>query len=166
MVETLPSTRVREREYLRHHTTFKIGGPADLFVEPTTMAELSFCALRTIHEFDVPVTIVSVADPIFSWRMVAFAVLLYLFDIRHKLWTVMIMYCIGSGYMWKTLLSSHGENGLTGLWVCIGIPGIRGAVFVNAGAYDGEMSRESLRSSCRFRAISKNTMHHLNFESS
>ncbi len=51
------TTRVREEEYLRHHTTFKIGGPADLFVEPTTMAELSF-ALRTIHEFDVPVTII------------------------------------------------------------------------------------------------------------
>ena len=51
LLEKLPSTRVREQELLCHHTTFKIGGPADLFIEPTTMAELSF-TLRTIHELD------------------------------------------------------------------------------------------------------------------
>ena len=48
LLEKLPSTRVREQELLCHHTTFKIGGPADLFIEPTTMAELSF-TLRTLH---------------------------------------------------------------------------------------------------------------------
>mgnify|MGYP004443704005 CR=1 FL=1 len=57
LLEKLPSTRVREEEYLRYHTTFKIGGPADVFSEPTTIAELIF-ALRTIHEFYVPVTII------------------------------------------------------------------------------------------------------------
>ncbi|MDU1276567.1 MAG: UDP-N-acetylmuramate dehydrogenase, partial [Veillonella sp.] len=35
LLEKLPSTRVREQELLCHHTTFKIGGPADLFIEPT-----------------------------------------------------------------------------------------------------------------------------------
>ena len=34
LLEKLPSTRVREQELLCHHTTFKIGGPADLFIEP------------------------------------------------------------------------------------------------------------------------------------
>ena len=40
LLEKLPSTRVREQELLCHHTTFKIGGPADLFIEPTTMDEV------------------------------------------------------------------------------------------------------------------------------
>ena len=57
LLEKLPSTRVREQELLCHHTTFKIGGPADLFIEPTTMDELSF-TLRKIHESQVPVTII------------------------------------------------------------------------------------------------------------
>ena len=57
LLKELPSTRVREQELLCNHTTFKIGGPADLFIEPTTMAELSF-ALRTIHELEVPVTVI------------------------------------------------------------------------------------------------------------
>ena len=108
LLETLPSTRVREEEYLRHHTTFKIGGPADLFVEPTTMAELSF-ALRTIHEFDVPVTIIGCGSNILvKDGGIRGAVV----SVRHM---TQIMDC--------------NDNVL-----CIG------AVFMNAGAYDGEMS--------------------------
>ena len=105
LLEKLPSTRVREQELLCHHTTFKIGGPADLFIEPTTMAELSF-TLRTIHELDVPVTI------------------------------------IGCGsYMLKDASEFAWQNSLSGLEFAIGIPGtLGGAVFMNAGAYDGEMS--------------------------
>ena len=32
LLKELPSTRVREQELLCNHTTFKIGGPADLFI--------------------------------------------------------------------------------------------------------------------------------------
>ena len=140
LLETLPSTRVREEEYLRHHTTFKIGGPADLFVEPTTMAELSF-ALRTIHEFDVPVTIIGCGSNILvKDGGIRGAVV----SVRHM---TQIMDCndnvlyIGSGYMLKDASEFAWENGLTGLEFAIGIPGtLGGAVFMNAGAYDGEMS--------------------------
>ena len=122
LLKELPSTRVREEEYLRHHTTFKIGGPADLFVEPTTMAELSF-ALRTIHEFDVPVTIIGCGSNI----------LVKDGGIRGAVVSV--------GYMLKDASEFAWENGLTGLEFAIGIPGtLGGAVFMNAGAYDGEMS--------------------------
>ena len=140
LLETLPSTRVREEEYLRHHTTFKIGGPADLFVEPTTMAELSF-ALRTIHEFDVPVTIIGcgsnilVKDGGIRGAVVSVRHLTQIMDCNDN------VLCIGSGYMLKDASEFAWENGLTGLEFAIGIPGtLGGAVFMNAGAYDGEMS--------------------------
>ena len=140
LLETLPSTRVREEEYLRHHTTFKIGGPADLFVEPTTMAELSF-ALRTIHEFDVPVTIVGcgsnilVKDGGIRGAVVSVRYMTQIMDCNDN------VLCIGSGYMLKDASEFAWENGLTGLEFAIGIPGtLGGAVFMNAGAYDGEMS--------------------------
>ena len=140
LLEKLPSTRVREEEYLRHHTTFKIGGPADLFVEPITMAELSF-ALRTIHEFNVPVTIIGCGSNILvKDGGIRGAVV----SARHM---TQIMDCndntlyIGSGYMLKDASEFAWENGLTGLEFAIGIPGtLGGAVFMNAGAYDGEMS--------------------------
>ena len=140
LLETLPSTRVREEEYLRHHTTFKIGGPADLFVEPTTMAELSF-ALRTIHEFDVPVTIIGcgsnilVKDGGIRGAVVSVRHMTQIMDCNDN------VLCIGSGYMLKEASEFAWENGLTGLEFAIGIPGtLGGAVFMNAGAYDGEMS--------------------------
>ena len=140
LLETLPSTRVREEEYLRHHTTFKIGGPADLFVEPTTMAELSF-ALRTIHEFDVPVTIIGcgsnilVKDGGIRGAVVSVRHMTQIMDCNDN------VLCIGSGYMLKDASEFAWENGLTGLEFAIGIPGtLGGAVFMNAGAYDGELS--------------------------
>ena len=140
LLEELPSTRVREEEYLRHHTTFKIGGPADLFVEPTTMAELSF-ALRTIHEFDVPVTIIGcgsnilVKDGGIRGAVVSVRHMTQIMDCNDN------VLCIGSGYMLKDASEFAWENGLTGLDFAIGIPGtLGGAVFMNAGAYDGEMS--------------------------
>lgn len=140
LLETLPSTRVREEEYLRHHTTFKIGGPADLFVEPTTMAELNF-ALRTIHEFDVPVTIIGcgsnilVKDGGIRGAVVSVRHMTQIMDCNDN------VLCIGSGYMLKDASEFAWENGLTGLEFAIGIPGtLGGAVFMNAGAYDGEMS--------------------------
>ena len=140
LLETLPNTRVREEEYLRHHTTFKIGGPADLFVEPTTMAELSF-ALRTIHEFDVPVTIIGcgsnilVKDGGIRGAVVSVRHMTQIMDCNDN------VLCIGSGYMLKDASEFAWENGLTGLEFAIGIPGtLGGAVFMNAGAYDGEMS--------------------------
>ena len=140
LLETLPSTRVREEEYLRHHTTFKIGGPADLFVEPTTMAELSF-ALRTIHEFDVPVTIIGcgsnilVKDGGIRGAVVSVRHMTQIMDCNDN------VLCIGSGYMLKDASEFAWENGLTGLEFAIGIPGtLGGAVFMNAGAYDGGMS--------------------------
>ena len=140
LLETLPSTRVREEEYLRHHTTFKIGGPADLFVEPITMAELSF-ALRTIHEFNVPVTIIGcgsnilVKDGGIRGAVVSVRHMTQIMDCNDN------TLCIGSGYMLKDASEFAWENGLTGLEFAIGIPGtLGGAVFMNAGAYDGEMS--------------------------
>ena len=140
LLEILPSTRVREQERLCHHTTFKIGGPADLFIEPTTMAELSF-VLRTIHEFQVPVTIIGcgsnilVKDGGIRGAVVSVRHMTQIMDCNDN------VLCIGSGYMLKDASEFAWENGLTGLEFAIGIPGtLGGAVFMNAGAYDGEMS--------------------------
>jgi UDP-N-acetylmuramate dehydrogenase len=47
-----------------------------------------------------------------------------------------------AGYMMKDVCQFAQENGLTGIEFACGIPGtLGGAVFMNAGAYDGEMSR-------------------------
>ena len=140
LLEKLPSTRVREQELLCHHTTFKIGGPADLFIEPTRWQKLSF-TLRTIHELDVPVTIIGcgsnilVKDGGIRGAVVSVRHMTQIMDCNEN------TLCIGSGYMLKDASEFAWENSLSGLEFAIGIPGtLGGAVFMNAGAYDGEMS--------------------------
>ena len=140
LLKELPITRVREQELLCNHTTFKIGGPADLFIEPTTMAELSF-TLRTIHELKVPVTVIGcgsnilVKDGGIRGAVVSVRHMTQIMDCNDN------VLCIGSGYMLKDASEFAWGNGLSGLEFAIGIPGtLGGAVFMNAGAYDGEMS--------------------------
>src|SRR5579875_21002 len=48
---------VSECEPLAHHTTWRIGGPADLFVSPRTVRELQQ-AVASAHAFRVPVTVI------------------------------------------------------------------------------------------------------------
>lgn len=140
LLERLPGTRVRERELLCEHTTFKIGGPADLFIEPTSMTELSF-VLRTIHEQRVPVTVIGcgsnilVKDGGIRGAVVSVRQMMQIMDCNDN------TLCIGSGFMLKDASEFAWKNSLTGLEFAIGIPGtLGGAVFMNAGAYDGEMS--------------------------
>lgn len=136
----LPVDRVRLCERLADHTTFAIGGPADVFVEPINMDELSF-ALQTIHSMDVPLTILGGGSNMLVRDGGIRGVVV---SLRHM---TQVMECegnqivIGAGYMLKDASEFAYEQGLTGLEFAIGIPGtIGGAVFMNAGAYDGEMS--------------------------
>lgn len=136
----LPVDRVRLCERLADHTTFAIGGPADVFVEPINMDELSF-ALQTIHSMDVPLTILGGGSNMLVRDGGIRGVVV---SLRHM---TQVMACegnkivIGAGYMLKDASEFAWQQGLTGLEFAIGIPGtIGGAVFMNAGAYDGEMS--------------------------
>lgn len=55
LVEALGPERVRNQHLLAPLTTFKVGGIADLFVEPASAAEIVAC-LRLAHTHGVPVT--------------------------------------------------------------------------------------------------------------
>ncbi|MBP6923101.1 MAG: UDP-N-acetylmuramate dehydrogenase [Veillonella sp.] len=140
LLTELPETRVRESERLAEHTTFKIGGPADIFVEPVNMHELSF-VLKSIHDSGIPVTVIGcgsnilVKDGGIRGAVVSLRHMTQIKDCNDG------VLCVGSGFTLKEVSEFAWEQGLTGLEFAIGIPGtLGGAVFMNAGAYDGEMS--------------------------
>ena len=54
---TWPCDRIRPREPLANQTSFRIGGPADWFAEPSTVEEL-LEVLRDAHRLGLPVTVV------------------------------------------------------------------------------------------------------------
>ena len=111
--EAAPEIDIAENELMRRYTTFAIGGPADLFVQPKTRRELT-AALAVLRERNIPFLLLGNG----SNMLVAEA-----------------------GALLSRIARRAQRSGLTGAEFAGGIPGsLGGAVYMNAGAYDGTMA--------------------------
>ena len=123
---------------MSEYTSFKIGGPCDLLVTPPDPDALA-CVLRYAHERALPTFILGkgsnllVADTGMDGIVISLARLNQVhIDGNH-------VYC-EAGVTLKDLCDAVADAGLSGLEFACGIPGsLGGAVYMNAGAYDGEM---------------------------
>lgn len=129
-----------ENESMSEHTTFRIGGPADLFVVPTTVeglaAVVSACNKEGVYCFILGNgSNVLVSDKGIRGVVVSTAACLN----NIELIGAYEIKC-GAGVKLSRLSDLACENSLTGAEFAWGIPGtVGGAVYMNAGAYDGEM---------------------------
>lgn len=130
-----PATAIRRREPLARYTTLRVGGPADVFVEPASEADLAtavrFCGARQIPFFilgrgsnllvrdgGVRGVVISLSAPAFSQIVVSGEQL----------------HC-GAGARLKNVSVEAKRQGLSGLEFLEGIPGsVGGALRMNAGA--------------------------------
>ena len=129
---------VQKNESMCNHTTFRIGGPADAYIEPATkeafcrvMAEAARRNIRTI-------VIGRGSNLLFDDAGFRGAVIstTQLRSIRIEGNTVHA----GAGASLNACANAACEAGLTGMEFAFGIPGsVGGAVFMNAGAYGGEI---------------------------
>lgn len=127
-------------EMMSKHTTFKIGGPADLFIEVNNLKELKEI-LSITKENKIPVlTIGKGSNLLVSDKGIRGVVLKLSGDFsRIEVLDDNKIKC-GSAVPLARLCKEALENSLTGLEFAFGIPGcVGGAVFMNAGAYGGEM---------------------------
>jgi UDP-N-acetylmuramate dehydrogenase len=120
---------------LSRHTSFKIGGPADLFVEPVTMTELVM-VLSTLRQEEIPVYLLGsgtnllVSDAGYRGAVVRLAGEFKQFIYGN--------YCVdaGAAVPLARLAVDAGKRGLAGLDFAAGIPGtVGGALVMNAGAH-------------------------------
>ncbi|HWR43821.1 MAG TPA: UDP-N-acetylmuramate dehydrogenase [Sporomusa sp.] len=139
--KTIPPERLLVDEPMSKHTTFKIGGPADYLVFPAAVQEVA-SVLDTAKQYGVPVTVlgngsnVLVLDRGIRGLVVKFGP--EMGYIRHSGSTLFA----GAGALLADVSKYAATNNLTGFEFAIGIPGsIGGAVFMNAGAYEGDMSQ-------------------------
>ena len=125
-------------EPMKKHTTFRIGGNADMFVAPKLSQIPQIIALA--KEYEVPVTIVGngsnllIGDKGIRGLVVCFSKLAeeLVIDGTHM--------TIGAGTLLSKAASEAAKKGLSGLEFAAGIPGtLGGAMVMNAGAYGGEM---------------------------
>ena len=130
-----PGTVIRRAEPLARHTTLRVGGPADVFVEPASVADLSatvkFCGVNRrpffilgrgsnllVRDGGVRGVVISLSAEIFSG-------ITLVGDQLH----------CGAGARLKYVSVEAKRQGLSGLEFLEGIPGsVGGALRMNAGA--------------------------------
>lgn len=130
----------RKYELLSKHTTFKIGGVADTYVKVTSLSKLS-TILKECRESDIDYMIIGNGSNILASDDGYRGVVIRLDGDFRKIALVDgdTVYC-GAGATLAALCKFALNNGLSGLEFAWGIPGsVGGAVFMNAGAYGGEM---------------------------
>lgn len=136
--KSLPELEIREREPMRVHTTFRIGGEADVFISPK--AEELEAVLAIAKEEQVPVTVIGngsnllVSDGGIRGLVVEIGAGMSLVSLEGNLLTA------EAGALLSKVAGVAASAGLGGMEFAAGIPGsVGGAVTMNAGAYGGEM---------------------------
>ena len=136
--QILTKDRIRQNEPMKNHTTFRVGGPADIFLTPS--AEELPAVLSVCREEHVPVTVIGNGSNLLvgdqGIRGVVICICFGMRGIRvdgEKIF-------LEAGVTLAAAAQQAAKAGLTGLEFASGIPGtFGGAVVMNAGAYGGEM---------------------------
>ena len=127
-------------EPMNKHTSFKIAGTADTYIKVDTLSKLS-AILKECKESDIEYTLLgNGSNVLVSDDGIRGVVIRLAGDFRQiTLVDETTIFC-GAGATLAYLCKFALNCGLTGLEFAWGIPGsVGGAVFMNAGAYDGEM---------------------------
>ncbi|MDR2666135.1 MAG: UDP-N-acetylmuramate dehydrogenase [Endomicrobium sp.] len=124
--------KILRDELLLKHCSFKIGGPADFFIEiPNECALLEF--LKIVSGFDKYYILGKGTNVLFSDEGYR-GIVVYLTEDFKKSYVFENQISCGGGMLISDLLKTTLKNNLTGLEYLAGIPGtVGGAVYGNAG---------------------------------
>ncbi len=122
------------------YTTFKIGGPADIVITPLGAEELKTAIILCREEKTPYMLIGRGSNLLVSDRGISGAVIHICKGFDEIISVGDNRVVCGAGASLSALCMFCLENSLSGLEFAYGIPGsVGGAVFMNAGAYGGEM---------------------------
>ena len=131
--------RIREHEPMSHHTTFRIGGPADLFLDCASGAPLEEI-IPCIRKAGVPLYVIGRGSNLLVRDEGVRGVVLCTAEM-HEITVKGSVIRAEAGASLFSLASTALRYELTGAEFAAGIPGtLGGAVFMNAGAYGGQMA--------------------------
>ncbi|MFB5194083.1 UDP-N-acetylenolpyruvoylglucosamine reductase [Bacillus sp. AFS073361] len=133
--------KVKENEPLANHTTMKIGGPADLFIEPSSVENLK-TVMNVIENHGLPWRAIGrgsnllVSDKGIEGAVIKLSSGMDHLEINDTSITV------GGGHSLVSFSTLISKKGLAGLEFASGIPGsVGGAVYMNAGAHGSDISK-------------------------
>ena len=152
----------RQNEPMRAHTTFKIGGEADIFIIPASPAALIY-AVKKCNELEIPYFILGNGSNLLVSDGGIEGAVISLSGINGISYDGEKITC-GAGAMLSSVCLKALSLSLTGLEFAYGIPGTAGgALYMNAGAYGGQMadvieSTECLTASGEIKTLKKEDM--------
>lgn len=128
-----------ENEPMRNHTSFKIGGNADVLIRVKNTEELKNTLILS-KKYGVPSFVIGRGSNLLVSDGGIEGAVISLCDMDGIEADGERIIC-GAGASLSSVCRAACENSLTGLEFAFGIPGsVGGALYMNAGAYGGEMS--------------------------
>lgn len=129
---------IKVNEPMKKHITFKVGGPADILLEPSDEEQI-IKSIEICKNNNIPYIVIGNGSNLLVRDGGIRGVIIKLSGLNFiKVDGNYIT--AGAGVALKEVSDVALENSLTGFEFASGIPGsVGGAVFMNAGAYDGEM---------------------------
>lgn len=139
LIDRIPSERVLVNESMKKHTSFRIGGPADIMVLPTDPQEIRY-VIQLCKELSIPFYVMGNGSNLLvrdkGIRGLVMKIASNFSDIKIEGTKVTAQ----AGVLLSVLSKKTVQHSLKGLEFASGIPGtLGGAVAMNAGAYGGEM---------------------------
>lgn len=138
----------RENEIMANHTTFKIGGPCDYFVEPYSCDEVKEL-ITLLKENNLKYFILGNGSNLLVSDLGIEGVVIKIGSNMSNMSVDNNLITVDAGARLSALCSFALENSLSGLQFAWGIPGtVGGAIYMNAGAYGSEI--KNVIKSCTF----------------
>lgn len=132
---------VKRDEPMSRHTTFRVGGAADFFVEIGSPDEL-MDIIHYLTETDRAYFILGNGSNLLVGDKGYDGVILHLGERFNGITVEGNTITAKAGALLSTVAKTAAKNGLSGMEFAAGIPGtMGGAVVMNAGAYEGEMKQ-------------------------
>ena len=139
VVDIVGEENVHTDEPMSRHTTFRIGGSADYFVKPGNADEVA-AVIAVCREYNIPYFILGNGSNLLVSDDGYRGMIINIMDNMDSVTVDGRIITAQAGAMLVRVSVMARDNALTGLEFASGIPGtIGGAVYMNAGAYGGEM---------------------------
>ncbi|WP_369397339.1 UDP-N-acetylmuramate dehydrogenase [Syntrophomonas palmitatica] len=137
--DLLSPEQIRIKEPMSLHTSFKIGGPADILLEPNTVGQVENIIKRCM-ENRLQFTIIGAGTNVLVRDKGIRGVVIKLGEKLNSVNITGDKITAEAGIALSELVRIAARHGLSGIEFAEGIPGtLGGAVVMNAGAYEGEM---------------------------
>jgi UDP-N-acetylmuramate dehydrogenase len=133
--------KIKVNEPLANHTTMKIGGPADILIEPSSIENLEKL-MKLIIKKQIPWRAIGRGSNLLVSDLGIEGVVIKLSSGIDDLIISGQEITVGGGHSLVSLSTIISKKGLSGLEFASGIPGsVGGAVYMNAGAHGSDISK-------------------------